>query len=55
MTRQQAPLISGIVAAIAALVIWIIMDNSVMSSIVFAVIVGLVAYGVSWYQNRNRA
>ncbi|MBA3379738.1 MAG: hypothetical protein H0T93_12725 [Chloroflexia bacterium] len=54
MNRQQAPLISGIVAAVAAFIIWVIMDNSVVSSIIFAVIVGLAAYGVSWYQNRNR-
>ncbi len=55
MNRQQVPLISGIVAAVAAFVIWLIMDNPVVSSLLFAVIVGLAAYGVSWYQNRNRA
>lgn len=55
MNRQQLPLISGVVAAVAAFIIWLIMDNPVVSSIIFAVIVGLVAYGVSWYQNRNRA
>ncbi|MDQ3658014.1 MAG: hypothetical protein M3457_23435 [Chloroflexota bacterium] len=54
MTRQQAPVISGIVAAIASFVVWLIMDNSLTSSIIFAVIVGLLAYGVSWFQNRNR-
>ena len=54
MNRQQAPLISGVVAAIASFIVWLIMDNSLVSSIIFAVIVGLVAYGVSWFQNRNR-
>ncbi len=54
MPRQQAPLISGIVAAVAAFIIWLVMDNSLASAIIFAVIVGLLAYGVSWYQNRNR-
>ncbi len=39
MTRQQAPLISGVVAAIASFIVWLIMDNSLASSIVFAVIV----------------
>lgn len=55
MTRQQAPLISGIVAAVAAFIVWLIMDNAVFGSLILAVIVGLAAYGVSWFQNRNRA
>lgn len=55
MTRQQAPLISGIVAAVASFIVWLVMGNSVVGSMVFAIIVGLVAYGVSWFQNRNRA
>ncbi len=55
MTRQRAPLISGIVAAVAAFLIWLIMDNGVAGSLVFALAVGLASYGASWFQNRNRA
>jgi membrane protein implicated in regulation of membrane protease activity len=55
MTRQTAPIVSGIVAAVAAFIVWLVFDNSVVSSIVFAVLAGLLAFGVSYVQNRNRA
>jgi heme/copper-type cytochrome/quinol oxidase subunit 2 len=55
MTRQTAPIISGVVAAVAAFIVWILFDNSMTSSIIFAVIAGLLAFGVSYFQYRNRA
>jgi membrane protein implicated in regulation of membrane protease activity len=55
MTRQTAPIVSGIVAAVAAFIVWLVFDNSVVSSIIFAVLAGLLAFGVSFVQNRNRA
>lgn len=55
MTRQNAPIISGVVAAVAAFIVWILFDNSLTSSIIFAVIAGLISYGISYFQYRNRA
>ena len=55
MTRQNAPIISGVVAAVAAFIVWLLFDNSLTSSIIFAVIAGLISYGVSYFQYRNRA
>jgi hypothetical protein len=55
MNRQNAPIIAGVTAAVAAFIVWLLFDNSFVSSIVFAVIAGLLAFGVSYYQNRNRA
>lgn len=54
MTRQTAPLISGVVAAIAAFIVWTIFDYSVVASVVFALVAGLLAFGVSYMQYRNR-
>jgi hypothetical protein len=54
MNKQNAPIISGVVAAVAAFIIWLLFDNSLVSSIIFALLAGLLAFGVSFYQNRNR-
>jgi len=55
MSRQTAPIVSGAVAAVAAFIVWLLFDNSLASSILFAVIAGLLAFGVSYFQYRNRA
>ena len=55
MNRSTAPIVSGVVAAIAVFVVWLLLDNSVVSSLIFAVLAGLVAYGVTFYQNRTRS
>ena len=55
MTRQTAPIISGLVAAIAAFIVWLLFDNSFASSLMFGVIAGVLAFGVSYFQYRNRA
>jgi len=55
MTRQTAPIISGLVAAIAAFIVWLLFDNSFASSLIFGVIAGVLAFGVSYFQYRNRA
>ena len=55
MNRQTAPIIAGSVAAIAAFVAWMLLDNSFGTSLSFAVLAGLIAFAVSYYQNRNRA
>jgi hypothetical protein len=55
MTRQTAPIISGLVAAIAAFIVWLLFDNSFGSSLIFGVIAGVLAFGVSYFQYRNRA
>jgi hypothetical protein len=54
MNKQTAPIISGVVAAVAAFIVWLLFDNTLLSSIIFAVLAGLLAFGVSYFQNRNR-
>ena len=53
--RQQAAVISGGVAAIAAFILWLVLDNGVGPSLVYAIVVGLVCGGVTWWQKGNRA
>jgi len=55
MTRQQAPIVLALASAIVAFILLLLLGNSVASAIVFAVIAGLASWGVSWFQNRNRA
>ena len=53
--RQQAALISGVVAGIAAFIIWLVMDNDVGPSLVYGIVVGIVCGGVTWWQKGRRA
>ncbi len=54
MNRQTVPLITGVVAAVAAFVIWWALDNSVGSALVYGLIAGILAGGVSYWQQRAR-
>jgi ABC-type thiamin/hydroxymethylpyrimidine transport system permease subunit len=53
--RQQAALISGVVAGIVAFLIWLVMDNDVGPSLVYGIVVGIVCGGVTWWQKGRRA
>ncbi len=53
--RQRSALTMGVVAAIAAFIIWMVLDNGVGPSLVYAIVVGIVAAGVTWVQKGTRA
>ncbi len=53
--QQKATLIAGLAAAVSAFIVWLLLDNSLVTSIVYAVLIGIVAGGVTWWQKGNRA
>jgi len=53
-SRQKAALVSGVAATVAAFVIWLALGDSPGEALVYALIVGIVAGGVTWWQLRNR-
>ncbi|HYI24850.1 MAG TPA: hypothetical protein VD767_05515 [Thermomicrobiales bacterium] len=53
--RQKSALISGGVAAVATFIVWIALGNSPGIALVYALIVGIVAAGLTWWQMRDRA
>jgi hypothetical protein len=54
-SQQRVALTSGILAAVAAFVIWLLLGDAVGTALVYALIVGVVAGAVSWFQQRPRA
>lgn len=54
MNRQTAPIVSAVVAAIATFIVWLVLDNSFVSALIFAVVVGVIAYIITRVQNRDR-
>jgi hypothetical protein len=54
MNRQTIPIVMGVVAAVAAFVVWWALDNSVTSALVYGAIAGVLAAAVSNWQQRGR-
>jgi hypothetical protein len=54
MASPVAPLVSGIVAAVAAAIVLLLLDYDTGPALVYAAIAGLLAAGVSYYQQRRR-
>lgn len=54
-SQQRVALTSAIVAAVAAFVVWLLLGDTVGTALVYALIVGVAAGAVSWYQQRPRA
>jgi intracellular septation protein A len=52
--RTTAPVVSGMVAAIAAFIVWILLDNGIAGAVGFAVVAGVIAAAITWVQYRNR-
>jgi hypothetical protein len=47
-------MVMGVVAAVAAFVVWWALDNSRSSALVYGLIAGLLAAAVSYWQQRSR-
>jgi F0F1-type ATP synthase membrane subunit a len=54
MNRQQAPIVMALAAAVGAFIVLLLLGNSFGGALVFAILAGLVSFGVSWFQGRNR-
>lgn len=56
MNQQNGPIISAVVAAIAALVILLLSGSDFAEALIYAVIVAVVAYLITMFmRNRRRA
>lgn len=54
MNQQNGPLISGVVAAIAAFLITLLSGNGIGEAVIYAVIAGVVSYLVSMVMRNRR-
>lgn len=54
MNQQNGPIISGVVAAIAVLLITLLSDSGFGEALIYAVIAGVVSYLVSMFMRNRR-
>ena len=54
MNQQKGPIISGVVAAIAALLITLLSGSGFGEAVIYAVIAGAVSYLVSMFMRNRR-
>ena len=54
MTKLTEPLIMGVITAVAALAVLSLIDGPNLAAIISAVVAGLIAFGVTFYQVRHK-
>jgi Na+-translocating ferredoxin:NAD+ oxidoreductase RnfD subunit len=54
MNQQNGPIISGVVAAIAVLLITLLSDSGFGEALIYAVLAGVVSYLVSMFMRNRR-